>query len=160
MTLTHTFTMPPDRLAATLLDLGFQESLSDIGALKERRVLSQESSGDGLLRRVRCVLDVQLNGVARSLLGDGDPAWVEVAAWAPASQKWTWHVDPEVGENLLEARGTTSIAPGADGGSEKVIEADVRVKVPLYGGKVEGWIAEGLRRAYDEEADRLSRWRS
>jgi hypothetical protein len=30
--------------------------------------------------------------------------------------------------------------------------------VPLYGGKVEGWIVDGLRAAYDEEADRLAEW--
>ena len=34
----------------------------------------------------------------------------------------------------------------------------VKVSVPLYGGKVEGWIVEGIEQAYDEEAERLERW--
>jgi hypothetical protein len=28
----------------------------------------------------------------------------------------------------------------------------------VYGGRVEGWIVEGIERAYDEEATRLAEW--
>lgn len=157
LTLAHTFDAAPDQVAKALLDPGFQSSLSDIGALAERRVLSQEKTATGAVRRVRCVLDVEMNGVARRFLGTGDPAWVEVAVWDAAAMEWAWHVEPEVGGDLLDARGTTSLRP-AGKGTEKVIEADVRVKVPLYGGKVEGWISDGLRHAYDQEADRLAAW--
>lgn len=155
----HSFDAQPEEVATTLLDPEFQKSLSDIGALRERRVLSQETTSGGVIRRVRCVLDVEINGAAKRFLGEGEPAWVEVAEWSNASWVWTWHVEPEIGGDLLDARGTTRIVQ-AGKGTEKLIEADVRVKVPLYGGKVEGWIADGLRHAYDEEAVRISRWMS
>ena len=155
--LKHTFAATPEEVAKALLDPEFQSSLSDIGALAERRVLSQEETPTGAVRRVRCVLDVEMNAMARRFLGSGDPAWVEVAGWDAAEMTWTWHVEPEVGGDLLDARGTTSLR-GAGQGTEKVIDADVRVKVPLYGGKVEGWISDGLRHAYDQEAERLAAW--
>lgn len=158
LTLTHLFEASPETVAETLLDPDFQDSLSDIGALAERRVLSQEAGGTGVTRRVRCVLDVQMNGVAKRLLGEGDPAWVEVAVWAPGASTWTWHIEPEMGADLLDARGTTRILPAEGGGTERLIEADVKVRVPLYGGKVERWIADGLRHAYDQEAQRLAAW--
>ncbi len=158
LTLTHLFEASPEDVAETLLDPDFQDSLSDIAALAERQVLSQEASGEGVVRRVRCVLDVEINGIAKRFLGDGDPAWVEVSVWDPAKSDWTWHIEPEMGADLLDARGTTRIVPGRGGGAERVIQADVKVKVPLYGAKVEGWIAEGLRRAYDQEAERISLW--
>lgn len=158
LTLTHLFEASPEEVAQTLLDPDFQDSLSDIGALAERRVLSQEAAGTGVTRRVRCVLDVEMNGIAKRLVGDGDPAWVEVAVWDPATSSWTWHIEPEMGADLLEARGTTQLLSGAGGGTERLIEADVKVKVPFYGGKVEGWIADGLRHAYDQEAERIAIW--
>jgi Protein of unknown function (DUF2505) len=38
------------------------------------------------------------------------------------------------------------------------VTGTVKVRVPLYGGKVEGWIVDGLERAYEEEAERLAEW--
>lgn len=155
----HNFDASPDEVAEVLLDPAFQDSLSDIGALAERSVLEQSASGAGVVRRVRCVLDIEMNGVARRFLGEGDPAWVEVSVWDPDALTWTWHIEPEVGKDLLDARGITRIDSSSKG-TDKVIEADIRVKVPLYGGKVEGWISDGLRHAYDEEAERISDWLS
>jgi hypothetical protein len=157
LSLAHSFDAPPDQVAQILLDPRFQRSLGDIGALREREVLSQDSTPTGVERRVRCVLDVEMNGVARRFLGDGDPAWVEVAVWDSGSRTWTWHIEPEMGADLLDAKGTTRIVE-AGSGAEKLIEAEVKVRVPLYGAKVEGWIAEGLRKAYDQEADRIAEW--
>ena len=39
-----------------------------------------------------------------------------------------------------------------------MVTITVKVKVPLYGGKVEGWIVDGLEHAYAEEAERLQAW--
>ena len=154
----HVVTFATERVAETILDEGFQKSLSDIRPLAERTLLSQEEQDDGtVLRRVRCVLDLDIKGVARSFIGDGDPAWVEVAVWHPDSTTWTWTIEPELGEDLLEASGTVTLEPDGDDTVRRV-EGKVKVKVPLYGGKVEGWIVDGLERAYDEEAGRLSEW--
>jgi hypothetical protein len=43
-------------------------------------------------------------------------------------------------------------------GTIRVVLGTVKVRVPLYGGRVEGWIIDGLERAYDEEAQRLADW--
>ena len=40
----------------------------------------------------------------------------------------------------------------------RTVTGEVKVRVPLYGGKVEGWIVNGVSRAYDEEAQRLAAW--
>ena len=156
----HLFSAPLDDLVAALLDKGFQESLSDIGALESRTLLTQDERSDGsVLRRVRCVLDIDVGGAARRFIGDGDPAWVEEAVWDPGTQTWRWEIHPEVAGNLLSAHGEIVLR---EHGSEALrrVAGSVRVHVPLYGGKVEGWIVEGIERAYDEEAERLARWLS
>jgi hypothetical protein len=151
-------TFSTESVAAALLDESFQKSLSDVGRLAERTLLSQEERSDGTVeRKIRCVLDIDITGVARSFIGDGDPAWIEIAVWDPETSTWSWEIDPEVGGDLLQANGTISLEPDGDKTVRRV-EGTVKVRVPLYGGKVEGWIVEGLERAYEEEAERLAEW--
>lgn len=155
--LRHSFAAPPERVAQTLLDPAFQASLSDVGSLAERTVLSQIERSGTTVRRVRCVLDLELSGMAKSILGDADPAWVEEAVWHPQAMAWEWKIEPEVAADLLSAAGRIEIAPEGEG-TERVVTGSVKVRVPLYGGKVERWVVEGVQRAYEEEAQRLRDW--
>ena len=158
--ITHDFAADRDAVARALLDRNFQESLRDLGALAERQVLSQEElEGGGVRRRTRCVLDVQLSGTAKRFLGDAEPSWVEEAVWDPARYTWRWHVIPEVAADLFKAAGTISLTDG-NTTTRREVAGSVRVSVPLYGGKVERWVVEGLQRAYAEEAERLDTWLS
>jgi hypothetical protein len=155
--ITHSFEVEPELVAQTMLDQDFQESLRKLGRLK-RELLDQKTQADGrVVRRTRCVLDIEISGMAKRLIGDGDPAWVENAIWSEEAMLWTFTIDPEIAKELLEAKGTIQIA-GAEGGTQRTIEGHVKVKVPFYGSRVEGWIVEGLIDAYDQEADRLRAW--
>jgi len=140
-----------------MLDENYQESLGKLGHL-QRELLIQETQADGqVLRRTRCVLDIEVSGVAKRLMGDGDPAWVENAIWSEDAMLWSFTIDPEIAKELLEAKGTIQVS-GQKEGTRRTIEGVVKVKVPFYGSRVEGWIVEGLTEAYDQEADRLRDW--
>jgi hypothetical protein len=157
-TVSHSFPYSPEAVADAILDEDYQHSLEDVESVEHRELLSQEEGPDGtVVRRTRCVLDIQITGVAKSFIGDGDPAWVEEATWHPDRMEWTWVVIPEIGEGLLDAKGTIALREDGNG-TERVIEGDVKVRVPLYGGKVEGWIVDGIEQGYSEEADRLAEW--
>lgn len=152
--LRHDFSYPAPEVATALLDPEFQASLDGLGPLKSRQVLSQDTEAGGrVTRRVRCVLGIDL-GAASKFLGDSEPAWVEEARWDPEQMSWAWVIHPEVAEQLLSASGTMALQ-AQEGASTRLIEGEVRVRVPLYGGKVEGWIVEGISDAYEEEAARL-----
>lgn len=153
----HEFDADIDTVAGAILDLEFQATLSDVGHLAGREVLSQKEEAGCLVRRTRCVLDIDVSGPAKRFIGDGDPAWIEVAAWDPGQHIWTWHIEPEVAGDLLEAQGTTELTPSSHG-TIRHVTGKVRVRVPFYGGKVEGWIIDGLESSYDEEAERLAKW--
>lgn len=155
----HQVSADPERVAEILLDERFQDSLSDLDGLSERTVVAQEKNGDIVERRVRYVLDVRVSGIARSFLGDAEPAWVEIALWDPAAFRWDWTIEPEVAPELLEAAGTTELVDHSTG-TARLVRGSVKVKVPIYGGKVEGWIVDGLERAYEEEARRIEKWLS
>jgi hypothetical protein len=153
----HQLPGDPEEVADVLLDKKFQASLSDIGALSQRKVLSQKKDGKGrVVRRVRCVLSLHLSGMAAKFI-DGDPAWVEESTWHPEDMTWEWDIQPEVAADLLEAGGKTTLEP-AKKGTKRVVTGKVKVKVPIYGSKVEGWIVQGLKEAYEEEAERITEW--
>lgn len=157
--ITHRIPAAPQDVARALLDEDYQRSLHDIGALHERELLSQEELDDGKVRRrIRCVLDLELNSAVRRLVGDGDPAWIEDSVWDPRSSRWEWRVHPEIGGDLLAAEGTIDIEESADDKTSRHVIGHVKVRVPIYGSKVERIIVEGLERAYEEEAERLTEW--
>ena len=154
----QSFDHSPDEVARATLDLDYQHSLKDLESLESRELLSQEERTDGVVvRQTRCVLDIQITGMAKSFIGDGDPAWVEEATWDESALRWDWVIIPEVAKDLLQAAGTISLHANGEG-TERVVEGEVKVKVPLYGGKVEGWVVEGIEHAYEEEAERLAAW--
>ena len=153
----HRFAATPQEVADALLDEDFQNSLKDLGALADRRVLSQsEGAGGRVHRETRCVLGIDM-GAAGKFLGSADPAWIEEATWHPDRARWEWVIKPEVAADLLKASGTTAIEPDGDGAVRRVT-GSVQVRVPLYGGRVEGWIVQGLEESYAEEAHRLEQW--
>ena len=154
----HPFDAPPEDVAAAMLDPDFQGTLTDIGDLHHREVLSLEGTPDGGVRRsVRCVLSLDISGMAKSMLGDADPAWVQEETWNADRTHCEWTIHPEVAAELLSASGTIDIEGSSDK-STRSVSGEVKVRVPLYGGKVEGWIVDGVSRAYDEEAERLAAW--
>lgn len=140
-----------------MLDENYQRSLKNLGKLR-RELLDQKSQANGrVVRRTRCVLGIEVSGVARKFMGDGDPAWVEQATWNDDTRAWSFTIDPEIAKELLEARGTIQLS-GNEDGTLRTVRGLVKVKVPFYGGKVESWIVKGLADAYDEEAERLRAW--
>ncbi len=155
---THSFHAGVDELAAALLDEEFQASLADVGSLAEREMILQEERRDGtVLRQIRCVLDLEVSGPAKRFLGDAKPAWVEEALWDPSARRWSWTIHPEVAAELMAAGGQIDVRTKQSGAS-RTVSGTVKVKVPLYGSKVERWIIDGIRAAYDEEAERLAEW--
>lgn len=154
----HEFDASAEEVADALLDEGFQDSLHDLGSLEVRELLSQQERKDGtVLRRTRCVLGVQVTGAAQKFLGDQRPAWIEEAVWEPEAMRWSWTILPEVAKDLLDARGTISIEDDGEA-AIRTVAGTVKVKVPLYGSKVEAWIVHGIEAAYEDEADRLAEW--
>lgn len=154
----HPFDASAEQVATAMFDATFQETLTDIGDLHDRSVLSVEETNHGsVTRKVRCVLALEMSGMARSMLGDSDPAWVQEEHWDADRMHCEWTIHPEVAGELLSASGTIDIGP-AGGKAIRSVAGEVKVRVPLYGGKVERWIVDGVSRAYDEEADLLARW--
>jgi hypothetical protein len=153
----HRFDHGPELVARTILDPDYQESLDRLGPLKSRTLLSQGSRDSRVVRRIRCVLDADFVGVAKSVLGTSDPSWVEESTWFPEEMTWGWTIIPDVAASLLSAGGTMKLSKDGDG-TTRVVAGEVRVHIPFVGGKAERSIVEGVTTVYNEEAERLTQW--
>jgi hypothetical protein len=147
-----------DDVVTATLDERYQRSLTDLPPLEHRELIEQFEDGDGRTVRItRCTLAISSGGAVSKFIGDSDPAWKEEATWHPEDSHWEWHILPEVAKELLSAKGRIVLEERGDE-TVRTITGEVKVRVPLYGGRVEGWIVEGLEHAYGEEADRLVEW--
>jgi Protein of unknown function (DUF2505) len=155
--LRHRFDAPIEDVTKTILDRDYQESLDPIGPLKSRTLISQVEEGGIVVRKVRCVLNLEFAGPAKAILGSADPAWIEESTWFPQEMAWRWKVIPEVVANILSANGALQLIEEGEATS-RLVSGDVRVRVPFVGKAVERSIVEGVTKVYDEEAERLTHW--
>jgi hypothetical protein len=153
-TLEHRFGAPVDVVEKASNEPAYQERLSDLPNLGERRVKQLQESPNGSIHRVvHYKLGSQLPAPVVAVIGSA-ATWDEVADFDPSSHEWTFQIHPHVLAGRIECSGRYTFEPDGDGTTRKV-EVDLKVKVPLVGGRVEKEIAKGLRETMDAEAELL-----
>ncbi|MBM7812536.1 DUF2505 domain-containing protein [Saccharothrix algeriensis] len=97
----------------------------------------------------------RLPPVARGVLG-GDLVIDRAESWTEAGHAGTVEVTLNGVPGRLD--GTITLADAAGGGSELTLVGQVKVGVPLLGGKLEGLIAEQVALLLDKEAEFTDAW--
>jgi hypothetical protein len=69
----------------------------------------------------------------------------------------SWTVEPRGVGRKVQANGTYEIRP-ADGGCERLVKGEIRVAIPLVGGKIEKVVADELRSSYERGATFALHW--
>jgi hypothetical protein len=147
------FSAPAATVRATLTDRAFlEERLRELGgtgaALTEHR-----RDGDEVLLRLRQGVPAErLPAMAKAIL-KGDLVVEREERWGPDGGSGRATIVGVPGEIASRSRLTDS----ADG-SELVITAEVRVAIPLVGGKLEGVIAEQVGRLLTAESEFTGKW--
>jgi carbon monoxide dehydrogenase subunit G len=137
---------PPDQVFAMLADPEFRQA-----ACAAMEVISADvqltPDGDGFT----LVIDQQQNtkdlpGFARTFAGES----------TQAIQREVW-TDPRAGSLTIDSPGKPASAQGtirleeAGGGTREVVELEIKVKVPLIGGKLERLMGEKVAAGMDTE---------
>jgi hypothetical protein len=147
-----TYSQPAGTVYATLVDRAFlDERLRALGG-KGAAVVAYEGSGDQVNVKLRQGLDAErLPGAVRAIL-KGDLI-------VEREERWQREGDTHV----ATARATISGVPGeinsrirvgaVGDGAEVVTTAEVKVGIPLVGGKLEGVIAEQVGKLLAAEAE-------
>lgn len=153
--LEHHFDAPVDVVEKASNDTAYQEQLSDLPNLGERKVTKLVEGPDGSIHRVvHYKLGSQLPAPVVAVIGPA-ATWDEIATFDPATHTWAFEIRPNVLSGRIDCRGRYTFVPDGDG-TKRVVDVDLRVKVPLVGGRVEREIGKGLKETMDAEARLLA----
>jgi len=154
--LEHSFAAPVDAVESAMVDPTFLEStrLPDVGPPK---VLSREEDGDTVTLRVDYQYTGSLDSLARRVLRTGDVAWVQQTVLDRSTHRTTFTVTPKVHAERFECGGVMQLTAAGDR-TKRVIDGELKIKVPLFGRRAEGLIVPGLRARMNREAELLGEW--
>ncbi|MFL6119564.1 DUF2505 domain-containing protein [Actinophytocola sp.] len=148
-----TFPAPVGTVHATLVDEAFLTArLRDIGG-KGAALLDHRTSDDGADIRLRQGVDARhLPGAVRSILS-GDLVVEREEHWRGRESTGRATINGVPAEIRFASR----LVPKGDG-TEQVVDAEVKVGIPLIGGKIEKVVAEQVTKLLATEAEYAEKW--
>jgi hypothetical protein len=154
--LEHTFLAPLDAVEVAMVDPEFLEStrLPDVGPPK---VLSRDEDGDTVTLRVSYQYTGSLDSLARRVLRTTDVAWIQETKLDRGTHRTTFTVIPKVHAERFECGGVMQLTDKGDV-TERVIDGELKIKVPIFGKRGEGLVVPGMRTRMNCEAELLDEW--
>ncbi|MBV8983063.1 MAG: DUF2505 domain-containing protein [Acidimicrobiia bacterium] len=155
--LEHTFSAPLDAVEAAMVNPEFLEStrLPDVGPPE---VLSRQENGDIVTLRVSYHYTGSLDSLARRVLRSGDVSWVQETKLDRSTHRTTFTVMPKVHADRFQCGGAMQVTQAGEATTQRVIDGELKIKVPLFGNRAEGLILPGLRSRMQREAELLDEW--
>ena len=142
--ITQDIARPAGPVDAALVDPSFLVRMAELPKLGAAEVLDQRRDGDVLHQDVRYLFQAELSRAVTRVVDPSLLTWVERSACNLATRQTQCDILPDHYEGLLSGCYRAVIA-GAGDGSRRTITGQVKVRMPLVGGKVEGAIVGGLR---------------
>lgn len=155
--LEQAFSAPVDDVARAFTDPGYYQLLAGLPKLGRPEVLERREDGDRVYLRVRYRFTGDLSGAARRVVDPARLTWVEHATHDLAHHEVEFRMVPDHYGGLLRSSGRYTFRDEA-GGTRRVVDGEVVVKVPIVGGAVERAIVSGLSEHMAEEVGVVERW--
>ena len=137
----------PDYLAAL-------DGLAKVGAPE---VLDQAREGDVVRQRVRYRFTGDLSSAVTSVVDRERFVWVTEHTYDLAAATATFRIVPEHYAERLQCAGTEQFHRVAEG-TNRHVEAELKVRWPVVGSLVERAIVSGFKEHLAEEAELIARW--
>lgn len=138
------FAADPLAVATALIEPALLERMTDLPNVGGAQVLSTARTGDVVRQEVRYRFEAQLSGAVRKFVDPSQLTWVEVSEHDLARGESRFLIRPDHYADLLEGRYAARVVATGDA-TDRSVRGQLRVKVPLLGGKVEHAIVDGLR---------------
>ena len=91
------------------------------------------------------------------MLRTDDVTWVQQTVLDRSTHRTTFTVTPKVHVERFECGGVMRLTAAGDT-TKRVIDGELKIKVPLFGSRAEGLIVPGLRTRMNREAELLDEW--
>lgn len=133
------------QVEAALIDPAFLERMREQPLLGRPELLRREEEGDLVHQWVRYAFTGDLNAAVRRVVDPERLTWVEESALDRKTHNTTWRIVPDHYRHLLRCSGSFRLEATSPATTRRTTEAEIKVSVPLVGGRVEAAIVSGLR---------------
>jgi hypothetical protein len=148
---------PARAVQDALVDPAYLERLAELPKLGRPELLDSQRDGATVRQRVRYRFAGELNAAARAALDPRRLTWIEDSTIDLDACRTTFRILPDHYADRLSCSGTFVVADEGDG-CRRTAEGEMKVRMPLVGGKVEQAIVSGLREHAAAEATVLREW--
>jgi hypothetical protein len=135
---------PVGAVARIYADFRFYERLGELPKLGRPEVLDRREDGSVVHLAVRFRFTGNLSPAVTKVVDPARLSWVEESVHDLEHHTVTFVMKPDNYADRLRFSGSSRFEP-AGGGTRRVAEGEVAVRVPLVGKSVEGAIVSGLR---------------
>ena len=140
---------PPEDVLAAYADPTTWEQLGPFSRVNIVEVLDSAGTPERPVLRIRYRFIADLPSAARAVVDPAKLTWVEETTYDLQNRTSTMRFQPDFYGSKLSASASTTFS-GADN-TQRRVQGDLRVKVLLVGGQVEGAIVSGLKDYLVEE---------
>ncbi|ACU40559.1 DUF2505 domain-containing protein [Actinosynnema mirum] len=149
-------TWPAADVYTALVDESYLRARLEVLGGSGAALLSHAVTATGVAYELRQgVSSADLPPIASKVLG-GDLVITRAESWTEAGRTCTSRVDITGVPGELDGAMTVADKPG--GGSTITLTGQVKVKIPLVGGKVEEMVVEQVAKLLDKETEFTSQW--
>lgn len=157
-TFSDRFDAPLERVEEAVLSDEYNERLKDLPNIDERVVTEQRTRSDGSIRRVvHYKFGGRLPPAVEKVLGGSMVSWDEVGVFDPGNHEWTFEIEPHVLADRFECHGTYTFRTDGEA-TVREVAVELKVKIPVVGGRVENAISEGLEETLHAEGRALAEY--
>lgn len=148
-----------DAVEAAYVDPALFSALAALPKIGRPELLDQAREGDRVRQRVRYEFTGEVSGAVRRVVDPARLSWVEETVFDAAAHRSDVRIVPDHYGGLLESRMTITYTSADEGGGTlRRALGELRVHVPIVGGKVERAIVSGMREHAEVEGGAVERW--
>jgi hypothetical protein len=133
----------PDAVDGALVDPAFLARMAELPKLGSAEVLTQDRAGDVVHQDVRYLFQAELSSAVTRVVDPKKLTWVERSVCDLTAHRTQCEIRPDNYGGMLSGR-YDSVIVATDGGTRRTLTGELKVKMPLVGGKVERAIVGGL----------------
>jgi hypothetical protein len=151
----HIFGAPAAAVCEAMGDPNFYASL-ELPDVEAPEVLVRTADGERVDIHVRFTYSGKLDAIARRIVGSDHVTWVQRLVIDSASRSCALTVVPAAGVVPVTCVGTFELHDADGEQCLRTLDGELRVKVPIIGGRAEKSLAPGILRRLDVEAEAMN----
>ena len=148
---------PLEAVEDAFVDPGFLARLAELPSFAGVELLSQEVDGDLVRQRVHYAFVGELSPAVTAIVDPAKLSWVEESVHDRATHRADCRILPDHYAHRLECSYAVQLTPEGNA-TRRTAQGDLRVRVPLLGGRAERAIVGGLRDHAEREAEAVAAW--